>query len=56
MYITACSSEQIGGRTFERKSPVAITLFNKGGGLIFEGGPVIGRLNYILSEMDGFAI
>ena len=41
-YITACNTAYIGGHTFERKAPFAITSFKRGGGLIFE------RLQYIL--------
>ena len=42
----------MGGRTFKRKSPVAITLFKEGDGFIFEGGPIIGRLKYITSQRN----
>ena len=38
----------MGGRTFERKAPFATTSFKKGGGCIFEGGLIFGRLRYVL--------
>ena len=41
--ITACTTAQVGGCTFERKAPFATTSFNKGGGCIFEGGPIFER-------------
>ena len=37
----------MGGRTFERKAPFATTPFKKGGGRIFKGGLIFGRLWYI---------
>ena len=39
--ITACTAAYIG---FERKAPFATISFKKEGGLIFEGGPIFGRL------------
>ena len=40
-----------GGRTFERK---ATTSVKKGGGRIFEGGLIFGRLRYVQGAFPGF--
>jgi len=37
---------QVGGYTFKRKIPFAITLFKKEGGLIFDGRAIFKRLWY----------
>ena len=42
--ITACTAAQLSGHTFERRAPFATTSFKKGGGSIFEGGLIFGRL------------
>ena len=44
----------MGGRTFERKAPFATTSFKKGGGRIFEGGLIFGRLRYCCRPDSGY--
>ena len=42
--ITACTVAKMGGRTFERKAPIATILLKKWGGRIFECGLIFRRL------------
>ena len=47
----------MGGRTFEIKAPFATTSFKKGGGggRIFEGGLIFGRLRYSYNQRETLA-
>ena len=47
--ITACT---VGGCTLERKTFFATTSFKKGQWLVFEGGPILGRLRVHKSAQE----
>jgi len=58
LYILLCSASCISSSanrlsTFKRKTPFATTLFIKGGGLIFEGGPIFEITVYVVIKDSG---
>ena len=52
--ITTCTTALLGEHIFERKALFATTLFEKGGGLIFEGGSIFEGLRIGLRALTNY--